>query len=182
MPANIEGAIIKEDEGLAKLYELTGQYKALQSMVDDESDPQAILDTLESIEGDITDKAEDMAKLMKTIESDEVAIKAEEERLYNRRKALENRRESIKAYLEQQLISVGIEKVKGVVFTVSIQNNAPSLRITNEQVLKDWAYGRKAYWTYKEPEISRKALLDDIKAGAEIPGAEIQQTKSLRVR
>jgi hypothetical protein len=159
-----------------KLFELTEQYQKLLSMVDDECDMQAIQDTLEGIEGMISDKAESIAKLIKSIEADEQAIKAEEERLYARRKALENRRASIKGYLESQLIAAGIDKVKGTVFTVSIQNNPPSVQIA------EGAKVPEKYLIPQEAKVDKRALLDDLKAGAVYEGIEMIQTKGVRIR
>lgn len=159
-----------------KLFEMTEQYQKLLSMVDDECDMQAIQDTLEGIDGMIADKAESIAKLMKSIEADEQGIKGEEERLYARRKALENRRTSIKEYLQQQLIGAGIDKVKGTMFTVSIQNNPPSVNIQDDATVPD------KYYIPQPPKLDKKALLDDLKAGAVYEGIAIQQTKGVRIR
>ena len=161
---------------MSKLYELAGQYNQLWDMVNDETDLEVLQDTMEGIEGEITDKAESIAKLMKSIEADENGIKAEEERLYARRTALKNRRESIKAYLESQLIGAGIDKVKGTMFTVSIQNNPPSVNIQNDATVPD------KYYVPQPPKLDKKSLLDDLKSGAVYEGIELQQTKSLRVR
>ena len=159
-----------------KLFELTEQYQKLLSMVDDECDIQAIQDTLEGIEGMIADKAESIAKLIKSIEADEQAIKAEEERLYARRKALENRRLSIKEYLQNQLISAGIDKLKGTMFTVSIQNNPPSVQIA------EGAKVPEKYLIPQEAKVDKRALLDDLKAGAVYEGIEMIQTRGVRIR
>ena len=159
-----------------KLFELTEQYQKLLSMTDDECDIQAIQDTLEGIEGMIADKAESIAKLIKSIEADEQAIKAEEKRLYDRRKALENRRNSIKEYLETQLISAGIDKVKGTLFTISIQNNPLSVNIQDDATVPE------KYYIPQPPKVDKRALLDDLKAGAVYEGIEMIQTKGVRIR
>jgi len=159
-----------------KLFELTEQYQKLLSMIDEECDMQAIQDTLEGIEGMITDKAENIAKLIKSIEADEQAIKAEEERLYNRRKALENRRLSIKSYLESQLIGANIDKIKGTMFTITIQNNPPSVQIADDAIVPE------KYYILQPPKLDKKALLEDLKAGAIIEGISLQQTKGVRIR
>jgi uncharacterized protein YlxW (UPF0749 family) len=159
-----------------KLFELTEQYQKLLSMVDDECDIQAIQDTLEGIEGMIADKAESIAKLIKSIEADIEAIQAEEKRLYDRRKALENRRNSIKEYLETQLISAGIDKVKGTLFTISIQNNPPSVNIQDDATVPE------KYYIPQPPKLDKRALLDDLKAGAVYEGIEMIQTRGVRIR
>ena len=159
-----------------KLFELTEQYQKLLSMVDDECDIQAIQDTLEGIEGMIADKAESIAKLIKSIEADEQAIKAEEERLYARRKALENRRLSIKEYLQNQLIEANIDKVKGTLFTISIQNNPPSANIQDDATVPE------KYYIPQPPKLDKRALIEDLKAGAQYEGIELVQTKGVRIR
>ena len=159
-----------------KLHELTDQYQQVLAMVDDECDTQAIQDTLEGIEGMIADKAESIAKLMKSIEADEQAIKAEEDRLKARREALKNRRESIKEYLQNQLISAGIDKVKGTIFTVSIQNNPPSAQIS------EGAKVPGKYLIPQEAKVDKRALLDDLKAGAVYEGIGMIQTRGVRIR
>ena len=112
---------------MSKLYELAGQYNQLWDMVNDETDLEVLQDTMEGIEGEITDKAESIAKLMKSIEADENGIKAEEERLYARRTALKNRRESIKAYLESQLIGGRNRQGKGY-YVYRVDTEQPSKR------------------------------------------------------
>jgi len=161
---------------MSKLYELAGQYNKLWDMVNDETDLEVLQDTMEGIEGEITDKAESIAKLMKSIEADENGIKAEEERLYARRTALKNRRESIKDYLENQLIAAGIDKVKGTMFTVAMQNNPPSVNIQDDATVPG------KYYIPQPPKLDKKALLDDLKAGSVYEGIGLQQTKSIRIR
>ena len=74
-----------------RLYELAEQWDAVFNMMEDgETDEQVILDTLQSIDGEIEDKADNYAKLIKNIHADTEILKAEEERLYQRRKSLEN--------------------------------------------------------------------------------------------
>jgi hypothetical protein len=161
---------------MSKLYELTSQYEQVLSMVNDEADMDVLKDTLEGLEGEITDKAESIAKLMKSIEADETAIKAEEDRLYARRKAFENRRTSIKDYLEQQLTGANIDKIKGAMFTISIQNNPPSVNIQDDATVPD------KYYIPQPPKLDKKALLDDLKAGAEYEGITLEQSRSVRIR
>ena len=61
-------------------------------------------------------------------------------------------------------------------FTVSIQNNPPSVNIQNDATVPD------KYYVPQPPKLDKKSLLDDLKSGAVYEGIELQQTKSLRVR
>jgi seryl-tRNA synthetase len=164
-----------------KLYELTTQYSQVMDMLNNtDADMQAIKDTLEGLQGDIEDKAINIAKMIKSLDADIAAIKAEEERLSERRKVYENRRESIKEHLEQQLSAVGVEKVKTATMTVSMQNNAPSIKVISEDRFYETI--PKMYRIAQPYKVDKKAVLEAMKNGEMFVGAELQQTKSLRIR
>jgi hypothetical protein len=162
-----------------QLYNLARQFNDVLAMVDDNDDPQAILDSLEGIKGEMLDKVENTVILMKSIEADEATIKKEEERLYNRRLALQNRRESIKKYLEETLIQSNISKVKTALFSVSIQANKKTVVVdeSNEQ-LKEY----RDVWVQHPDTIDKIKLYELLKSGKEISGAELKESKSLRIR
>lgn len=109
---------------MATLYELTDTYDTVLNMLyDDEIDEQTILDTLEGIEMEFEDKADNYAKLYKSIKADVEAIKQEEERLYARRMSLENRARRLKDVLEANMKQIGKTKVKTALFSFNIQKN-----------------------------------------------------------
>ena len=57
---------------MANLYELTKNYETVLNMLyDEEIDEQMVLDTLESIEGDIEDKADGYAKIIKELKQEQ---------------------------------------------------------------------------------------------------------------
>ena len=132
---------------------------------------------LSQVEDNIESKSESIAKLVKGIDGDIEALKEEEKRLAKRRKTLENKQNNIKLYLENQLKAMDIDKVKTPLFTISIQKNPPSVHILNEELIPN---------KYKKTEttisISKKDLLEDLKLGEIIDGAEIKQEKSLRIK
>ena len=77
---------------MSNIYELTSNYEHLLNMLYDEDvDEQAILDTLESIEGDIEDKADGYAKIIKELEMQSNARKMEAKRLMESARVLDNR-------------------------------------------------------------------------------------------
>ena len=106
------------------LYELNASYRNLmERLYDDELPTDAIIDTLDSIEGAIEDKAEGYSKILKQIDADIDGIKEEENRLKQRRIALENRKELLKGNLFTAMKTVGLSKIKTPLFTISIQKN-----------------------------------------------------------
>jgi len=158
-----------------KLYELTGSYLQVLEMAD-ELDPDVFADTLTSIQEAIEDKAENTAKLIKNLSADIDALKAEEKRLADRRKSLENKVNWLKQYLQQQMEFAGIDKVKRPTLTISIQNNPPSVEITNEKSVPS------DFMIPQDPKIDKKAILERLKNGEQIAGCALKQTKGLRIR
>lgn len=109
---------------MSSIYELTDQYKEVESMLyDGETDVQVILDTMESIDGEIEDKADNYAKLIKNMLSDADSLKVEENRIKSRRIALENKATKLKETLQANLEFVGKTKFKTVLFSFSVAGN-----------------------------------------------------------
>lgn len=109
---------------MSNLYQLTDQYQDVLNMLyDGDTDTQIIFDTLESIDSEIEDKADNYAKIIKTMMADVEAIKAEEERLYARRTAIENRARALKDNLQANLEFIGKTKFKTTLFSFSVSKN-----------------------------------------------------------
>lgn len=109
---------------MSKLYEIAEQYKALEAMLyDEEVDEQLIWDTLEGIDMEFEEKADNYAKLIKNLAIEAEFLKKEEERLYCRRKARENRAAWLKSKLEENMRFIGKTKFKTPLFSFNIQKN-----------------------------------------------------------
>lgn len=109
---------------MSKLYELKENWKQVQEMLyEEEIDEQCILDTLESIEGEIEDKADSYAMIIKEMLSDAEACKQEKIRLENRQKSFENRAKLLKDRLEEVMKETGKTKFKTQLFSFNIQKN-----------------------------------------------------------
>lgn len=107
-----------------KLYELTEQWDAVFNMMEDgETDEQVIFDTLESIEGEIEDKADNYAKIIRNLQASVNVLKEEEERLYQRRKSTENHIQRLKDNLQANLEFIGKTKFKTDLFSFSVAKN-----------------------------------------------------------
>ena len=112
------------------LYQLTDEWMALLEMMDDpDIDEQTILDTLESVGGEIEDKADAYAKIIKELESRIGGVKAEVERLTNRRKTMEANIDRMKQALQTAMEITGKTKFKTALFSFGIQKNGGSLPI-----------------------------------------------------
>lgn len=159
---------------MATLYELQGAYAKIQQMI--EEGVEDLQDTLESIEGALEEKLESYAMVIRNIESDVEGLKAEEKRLAERRKIMESGIKRMKENMQNAMSSTGEKKIKGEKFTFTVQKNPPSLNIVDDKVIPD------EFITIETVRnIDKKALLAKAKE-QEVPGVEIRQGESLRIR
>ena len=109
---------------MANLYELTGDFLTLMDMLEDEEcDEQCIMDTLESVEYEIEEKADGYAKIIKSLESDIEGLSKEADRLTTRKKTYENRIKWLKQNLEMCMRATGKKKFTTDLFSFGIQKN-----------------------------------------------------------
>lgn len=169
-----------------KLYELTEQYRQVQAMADDTTDPQMIIDTLESIGDDIESKIINIAKIKKGLDAEAAVIKTEEDRLKSKRQTVENHAERLRKYIEDTLALIGKEKIKTPILTVAMQANKPGLNLFDEQAFKnslieiDGAINE--FYIEQPAKLDREKLFEKLQSGLKFSGADIKQTKSLRIR
>lgn len=109
---------------MSNLYELKENWKQISNMLyEEEIDEQCILDTLESIEGEIEDKADNYAIIIKELLGDAEICKKEKIRLEARQKSFENRAKILKDKLEEVMRETGKTKFKTSKFSFAIQKN-----------------------------------------------------------
>lgn len=159
------------------LYDLTADWQQVYDMED--LDAETWADTLESIEGEIKDKAVNIGYVVKNLEADEVALAAEIKRLQDKKKAVIKKKQGLKDYLQSSMYAVGLRKIQSAPFNIRIQKNTKSLKIENEeQFMKNEFYDN--YFIPQPPKLDKKQMLEDLKNGAVIEGVELQQSESLR--
>ncbi len=116
---------------MSNIYELTSNYDHLLNMLYDEDvDEQAILDTLESIEGDIEDKADGYAKIIKELEMQSNARKIEAKRLMESARVLDNRIKMLKSNLFNCMKFTGKTKFTTNLFSFNIVKNGGKQPLT----------------------------------------------------
>lgn len=158
-----------------KLYELTEAYERILELAE-QLDDGSMKDTLDSLNDAIEVKAENTAKVIRQLDASAEMLKTEINRLTERKQAIENNTRNLKRYLQESLEKVGMEKVKGELFTVAIQNNPQSVEVLDESKIP------KDYFVEQEPKLKKHLLLASLKQGEEIAGVELKQTRSLRIR
>ncbi|MCL4882628.1 siphovirus Gp157 family protein [Streptococcus suis] len=159
---------------MASIYELTGIFKQIAEM--EGIDEETKLDTLESIDWteQFEEKVENTVKVIKNKEADVDQLKEEIDRLTKRKKSIENDIARLKTGLQGAFEITGHEKVKTLLFTVSLANNQPSV-IVDEDLLP-----KKYFIQTLKPD--KTAIKELLKAGKKVKGAVLQESRSLRIR
>ena len=161
------------------LYDLTGEMLQLFEMAEDDAiDPQILADTLESLEYDFTEKAEQYAILYNSLLGDADTLDKEIKRLTERRDVLRNNADRVKKTLESAMIATGQRKFKSRLYSFNIQKNAPALDMVNDKLVPG------EFWITHDPTIDRRALLAAVKADPDKYKdiATLKQSESIRIR
>ena len=165
---------------MSTLYELTEQWETVADMFyDGETDEQTIFDTLESIEGEFEDKADNFAKLIRNVLADAEALEKEERRIYARRKSLENKAKRLKETLQANLESIGKTKFKTALFTFSVANNGGMQPLTITDNIEDIP----GKYLIPQPPVVNKDAVRALLADKEVEWAHLEpRGKSLRIK
>ncbi|MGV3189888.1 siphovirus Gp157 family protein [Streptococcus sp. 11273D007BT] len=159
---------------MASIYELTGIFKQIAEM--EGIDEETKLDTLESIDWteQFEEKVENTVKVIKNKEAEKKQLKEEIDRLTARYKSIDNDITRLKTGLQGAFEITGHEKVKTLLFTVSLANNQPSV-VVDEDLLP-----KKYFIQTLKPD--KTAIKELLKAGKKVKGAVMQESRSLRIR
>lgn len=161
-----------------RLYDLSEQYQMLLDMASDDPTNEQLQEMINGLEGKIDEKIENTIKVVRALEAEAKVIKEEEDRLKSRRTSIENNATRLKEYVEIIMKRMKLEKVEGQLFTVSLQSNPPKVIVLDEFHIP------QKYFVMPQPvpQLQKKEIIEAWKNGADIPGVQVVQEKSLRVR
>lgn len=173
---------------MAKLFDIAENYRALFDAFDDcdeltDDQIQAYFDTLEGIEGEFAEKAENIACFIKELDAEAFALDEQAKLFTLRAKVKGNLIKRLKQMLIENMQTCGIRKIDMPRALISLRNNAESVSIANEKELVEWLKkNNDELLNYKQPEISKTRVKAALQDGKEIPGAELIRTTSLIIR
>ena len=164
---------------MANIYELTADIQLLWNLMENgDLEDDALIDAMQNSQEELSIKLENYCKFIKNMEADAKAFKEEEQRLAARRKTLENTIERAKSAMKYAMDVAGEKKIKGNLFTISLQNNPASV-VLDEQYMENIP---EKYLIHKT-DINKRLMAEDIKNGVNLEGlAHLEQSEGLRIR
>jgi len=162
------------------LYQLVDQYRHLQVLEDPELPDEAVRDTLEGLEGEITVKATNVARFIANQEAFAEAVEEAAKAMSERAKRLKRRADHIREYLLVQMQVAGIERIESPEFTVAVRKNPPAVVVDSVGELPSEYFAPPP--PPPEPRPDKKAIAAAIKAGTTVPGAHLEQSVRLEIK
>jgi len=162
---------------MSNLYKLTNNYDTILNMLyEEDADEQMILDTLESIEDEIEDKADGYAKIIKELEAKQNARKEEAKRLTESARVFENRVKALKNNLFNSMKVTGKTKFATDLFNFNIVKNGGKQALTIDgEVPKEY--------TKTIIENDTDKIRQALEAGQKLPFAHLEpRGESLRIK
>lgn len=155
---------------MSTLYDITRDYLCLLEMMEDGGDmnPQVLRDTLEGIEGEFEEKADECAKIIRELDAEADKFKAEIERMTVKANIINGNSARLKQYLYDNMKAAGKTKFKTNLFSFGIRKNGglQPLEIIPDVEIPD-------EYCNKKPDNSK--IREALKNGAELPFAALKE-------
>lgn len=166
-----------------KLYEIADQYQQmLMEMEEYELPEEVILNTMECIQDTADEKIDTIASIIKNLTGDIKALKEESAALAARAKTKQNNVDRLEKYLSSYLPLVGYD-------TKPFENNHHKVSFRKSaqvEVLPEfiqWAsQNAEDLLRYKDPEPDKTKIKEAIKAGEDLPFAQIVERRNLQIK
>ena len=158
---------------------IAAQYRAdADKLADLDLDDQTVDDTLEAMAGDLEIKAQSVAHMVRSFEADAAAVSQWAKDAAARAKAIESRAARLSDYLAHCLDQAGIEKIDGPGIRISWRKSSSVVIDDETQIPLSLMVCPPA----PAPRPDKASIASEIKAGRDVPGAHVEQRRSLQVK
>lgn len=162
------------------LYEIAAEHRRMvEALLQTDNDQQTIADTIEAESYPLEVKAQSVAYAIKTLQANAAAIKDAEGAMAARRKAMEAQADRIMNYMKLCMEVAGVNRVECPHFTIKVAKNPAAVQIWDEKQIP------AAFWKQPEtppPAPDKEAIKAAIKAGQDVPGAQLVSATRLDVK
>ena len=142
-----------------------------------ELDEKTINDTKESVELLLVEKSNQLELILKDLESKEEKCKEIADFYAKKAKQANEKRKALKELIITTMKGLGAKRLETETGTFTIKNNAPSLKIDNEDLIP-----QKFVSYIQTRKIEKNEIKKEIKNGVEIPGVHLETTQSLLIK
>lgn len=164
---------------MTALFVLKMEYiEAARRLQDLDLDATTLIDTLDSMGGDLEEKAMNTIMVCRNLKATAAAIKEAEAAMSARRKAMENRAAHLEKGVFDAMMQTGISYIDSPYFALSIATNPAAVDVFEPGLLPS-DYMREVP-AYEEPD--KVLIAKALKAGFDVPGARLVQSQRLAVR
>ena len=165
------------------LFQIASEYRAITDVLMDAGvDEQTLTDTLEGEAWPLELKAQNYGFVIRNLESTAASIKEAEKQMADRRKAIEKRAAALIERLKTGLEIAGVQKLDCPHFALTIKKNPPSVDVWDERQIP------AEFMRTPEPPPppvavpDKAAIKEAIKAGRDVPGAQMAQGTRLEIK
>lgn len=160
------------------LYNLTEQYQDLLDLAADGGDREQLDEMLDGLGGKIEEKIGNTACVVRSLELQGDVLDAEIKRLQARKSSMLNNAAYLKERMQASMTVLERDKIKTPLFTVGIQNNPPKVVVVDEFAIPETYF----YTPQPQRSLMKKEVTDAWRRGENVPGVEIVQEKSIRIK
>lgn len=175
---------------MKSLFELTGDYRLFSENLETYCDmiasgdlpEDAVWDSLESLEGEISEKVDSIACIYKEMMYEAAMLKAESDRLRERLKAKEAAAERLKEYISASMQAMGMSKIETARNKLSFRKST-KVEIADENTFIQWAQEYNPdLLTYHTPEPNKTIIKKIIQGGHPIEGCRVAECMNLQLK
>lgn len=149
---------------MTALYEIANAYASLQN---EDLDPDMIADTLEGIDGEFTEKVEQLLSIIKNQSALSTILKEEAKNLSDRAKSCDAKVDNIKQYIIKAMQTTERTKLNAGLHTLTVRKPSKSVNIIDIDALPT------EFVKYETLVKADKRLIDEkLKLGHKVEGAE----------
>ena len=142
-----------------------------------ELDEQTINDTKESVSLLLEEKSNQLELLLKDLELKAEKCKEIADFYTKKAKQASERKIALKSLILEAMQRLDVKRIETETGTFTIKNNAPSLKIDNEDLIP-----QKFVSYIQTRKIEKNEIKKEIKNGVEIPGVHLEMTQSLLIK
>lgn len=163
-----------------RLFDVAAEYRqAADTLSELDLPDEVVRDTLESLSGDLTTKASNVAMVAANARALAKSIGEAEARMADRRRALLARAERIEDFILNAMLYAGVQKIESPHMRLVVRNNPPAV-VIDEPALIPAGYMRDV--PAPPPEIDKAAIKAALASGLDVPGAHLVQRKRIEIK